>query len=570
MELLRHTFMMMPLPILLSTTSSTGNGLVTKSIKDFSGHPMLKQTLNASALVSTTAYINDAMGRPFQISNPYGPTDPVVYTTYSYDALGRVSTFTRPQLTNSIQNSYQFQYGPITFTDAGGMTHSGVSMNAIDPAGKQRLEFRDALDRLVRVDEPGGQPLSMTTPNSTYYSYDAVGHLLQIVAGQQTRTYQYDSLGRVLQSVIPETGYQAAAALYTDFGAPSQILDPRTLPGTTTHIATTFIYDALNRLKSVSYNDGTPSVAYTYGLPQATDNTGGRLASLTNGIAAETYQYDQMGHLTACKKTIAGQIYTVGYNYHPDGSAAGITYPSGRVVSFGEDAIGRINQILNNSSVLLNIGSFNADGEVLNETYGNNVTGAYTYNNQLQLASRVYSTAAGPLLSLAYNYGGSLDSGQIVGITDNVFSSRSTSYSYDALGRLVIAGTNDLTSSNTWQLQFSYDRYGNRLSQTPSGGTASMPSSQLLVDPTTNHVMSQGYSYDADGNMSSDSSFNYTFDALGQMTSVFPIGSTTPISNYSYDAKGLRVIKGNTVYIYSGEECSRGISERYSRRAARA
>ncbi|MGZ3610027.1 MAG: hypothetical protein ACXVBU_08180, partial [Ktedonobacteraceae bacterium] len=511
-------------------TSSTANGLVTKIVKDFSGRPMLKQTLNGSVLVSTTAYIDDAMGRPIQISNPYGPGDTVAFTNYSYDALGRVTSFTRPSLAGSSQNSYQIQYNATTFTDAAGNTHSGISVKTTDPAGKQRLQFRDAFGRLMRVDEPGGQPLSLATPNSTYYSYDAMGHLLQVLAGQQTRTYQYDSLGRVLQSVIPETGYQAASATYTDFGAPSQILDPRTLPGTSTHITTTFTYDTLNRLKSASYNDGTPSVTYTYGLPQSPDNTGGRLASLTNGTAAETYQYDLMGHLTVCKKTIAGQDYTIAYQYHPDGSAASITYPSGRIVAFGEDAIGRINQIQNNGVPLLNIGSFDAAGDVLNETYGNSVTGVYTYNNQLQLAARVYSTAAGPLLSLAYNYGGAQDSGQILGITDNVISSRSTSYVYDALGRLVTAGTNDLTAANTWQLQFAYDRYGNRLSEVPSGGTASMPSSQPLIDPTTNHVISQGYSYDAAGNMSSDSLFNYTFDALGEMTSVTPVGGTTAVS----------------------------------------
>ncbi len=935
------------------TVSSTTSNAITKSVKDFLGRSLLNEILNGSAIVSTTAFVNDAMGRPTQASNPYGPNDTALYTSYVYDPLGRTTSVTPPALAGTTQNNYQVQYSPTTFTDSAGVTHSGLSMQLTNPAGKSRLQFSDALGRLMRVDEPnaasngtnatasvaingslasaqsgapplasnsamtslvfpdgsphvfyignqhvyhlfwsssagwqgqdltvaaggplvgsgsglsslinaggcphvqyvdvnqhvndlwmgntspgclttwangdlmtwttapqalpgspltsmavagdananvfyvdvnhhinrfvwpksgtfhsedltattvgpqvgagsglsslinaggcphvqyvdvnqhvndlwmgnsspgclstwangdllswttgnasvagspltsmavagdgnahvfyvdvnshidrfvwpksgtfhsedltattnvvvdagtvslrvggftatacfgnstnsfcngkpvnttaaqvasalaqalsvpasgtsaiasgstinltwretgpnttaiaalisssdkptlfpngsfstqptsfsGGQGPPLTNPNSTYYSYDAQGHLLQIIQGQQTRTFQYDSLGRVTQSVIPETGYLAATIQYTDFGSLSQLTDPRVLPGTSIPLTTTFSYDTLNRIKTVTYNDGTPTVNYTYNPPGSSNNTGGRVSNVTNGVSSETYQYDVMGRPRVSSKVIGGQTYEIDYQYNPDGTLASITYPSGRVITYDEDALGRIADIKSNSSSLLTIGSYSPANKVLSETYGNGITGNYNFNNQLQLSAIKYSSSAGDLLNLAYNYGGAEDNGQILGIIDNVTSARGTSYIYDALGRLQTAGTNDLVSANTWQLQFTYDQYGNRLDETPTGGTASMPSNHVLVDATTNHIKSA--TYDAAGHMTSDGLFNYVFNAAGQMTAVNPLGSTTPLATFSYDAKGLRVIKNGTTYIYSGRK----------------
>lgn len=397
---------------------------------------------------------------------------------------------------------------------------------------------------------PSFDPSAVLT---TTYAYDALNNLLQTAQGQQTRTYQYDSLSRVTSNVIPETSYQTVSTTYTDFGAPSQVTDPRLAPGTSSHITTTYAYDQLNRPKTVTYNDGTPSITYTYNAPGSANNTGARLATVSNSVASENYQYDIVGRITLCSKTIGGQTYNTSYQYNPDGTLAKITYPSGRTVTLAEDGIGRLTQIGSNSISLLNIGSYNAAGEILSESYGNGVTGAYTYNGQFQLSTLQFSGPAG-ILNLTYNYGGPQDNGQIQGITDGLVSSRSTTYVYDELGRLKTAQTNDVTSANTWKLKFAYDRYGNRLSQIPVAGTANMPFNEVIVDPTTNHVMTGGVGYDAAGNMTSDGAFNYVYNAPDQMISVAPLGSVTPTATFAYDAAGLRVTKNSTIYIYSGRK----------------
>jgi RHS repeat-associated protein len=501
-------------------------GTIKATLTGFGETPVVESAIFGQG--SSTASVAGTLAAAFH-NDPYSPVDATVppgSSTITFTARTQGADPNNYSISIGEQSNYVSSFPAPSFANASVQLAGGVAPT------------------------PSLDPSVVLTTN---YSYDAMGNLLQVNQGQQTRAYQYDGLGRVTSSTIPETGYQAATASYTDFGAPSQIIDPRVAPGTSTHLSTTIGYDPLNRPQTISSSDGTPTVTYAYNPPGSANNTGGRLASVTNGVASEAYQYDIMGRPTVCQKTIAGQTYSIQYAYNADGTLSSITYPSGRTVNLGEDAIGRLTQIGTNGSNLLNIGSYNDAGEILTETFGNGVSGTYTYNNQLQLSTLKYAGAAS-VLNLAYNYGGAQDNGQIQSINDLLVSSRSTSYSYDELGRLQAAQTNDLVSSNTWAFKYSYDRYGNRLSEIPTGGTASMSMNEVLVDPTTNHITSGGYSYDAAGNMLSDGLYAYSYNALNQMTSVAPVGGSPATATFNYDANGLRVIKNSTVYIYSGRK----------------
>jgi RHS repeat-associated protein len=381
--------------------------------------------------------------------------------------------------------------------------------------------------------------VSLTNPLSTFSIYDAMGNLLKVIQGQQARTYQYDSLGRMTSSCVPEMNNQCTTYTYKDFGAVATKLDPRS-------ITTTYAYDNWAHLQTITYSDGTPTVTYTYGAPGASNLAAGRVTNVSNSSASEAYTYDNMGRITKCVKTIAGQSYTISYHY-TNGQLDYTTYPSGRVVYRDHDAIGRLNQVRTGGTTVWSAGSFNAAGEVLTTTYGNGMTGTYTYNNQLQLASILTANTSTPVLNLSYSYGGASDNGQITGITDGINGARSMTYLYDELGRLKIAQTTDLTSPNTWKLKFGYDRYGNRLSEIPAAGTASMPINEVAVDSTTNRLTN--LVYDADGNVINDNFHTYAYNALNQITSVDGANNT-----YAYDPNGLRVNRNGTVYIYSGSQ----------------
>src|SRR5262249_50426465 len=61
-----------------------------------------------------------------------------------------------------------------------------------------------------------GSAGSLVAPLTTFYSYDVLGNLLQVVQGQQTRTYGYDSLGRRTSSCPAETAPKCAVTTYND------------------------------------------------------------------------------------------------------------------------------------------------------------------------------------------------------------------------------------------------------------------------------------------------------------------------------------------------------------------
>jgi len=386
----------------------------------------------------------------------------------------------------------------------------------------------------------GGQepyPSGLAHPYVTQYNYDALGNLLQVNQGQQVRTFTYDSLNRPTSVKMPEKQNQAFTVTYTDFNAVATRTDAR-------GVITNYGYDSLDRLTGIQYSDGTPAVTYSFGATGAPNFGAGRLISATDGAGSETYQYDAMGRETKCIRVIGANTYVITYAYTADGRIASTTYPSGRIVNNTYDGVGRLTQVGTGGTSLFNVNSYNAAGQMLAALYGNGIQASYSYNNQLQVASILIGNAS-PLLNLSYNWGGASDDGLLMGVTDGVSPARTTSYTYDQLKRLASAQTVDLTSPGTWRLQFAYDRYGNRLSQTPTGGTASMPSNSVAIDPTTNRITTAGY--DADGNMTNDGVNTYTFDAENRITQVNGTANT-----YGYDGSGLRVTRNGNYYIYSG------------------
>ena len=81
---------------------------------------------------------------------------------------------------------------------------------------------------------------------------------------------------------------------------------------------------------------------------------------------------------------------------------------------------------------------------------------------------------------------------------------------------------------------YSYDRYGNRVSQTPlQGGYTFNPT----INPANNQITTSGYTYDAAGNMLNDGVHSYQYDAEGNL--VWVDGGST--AKYVYDVFNQRV-----------------------------
>ena len=402
----------------------------------------------------------------------------------------------------------------------------------------------------------GGTGNLGSNPSVTQYIYDARGNLTKIVEGAQTRSQNYDGLGRLKSTTLPESGNTTYSYL-TSAGA-SCSTNPFAVCFATDArgVTTTYTYDGLNRLTSQVYNVGstgvpaTATVSYTYGT-SASSNNNGRLVQMTDGAGSESYTYDVVGRLTQLSRVIKNTAYKITYGYNGANQLTSITYPSGRIVSPGYDATGRLTQIASGGTTYLSGLSYNSAQLPTRFNYGNGIAASRGFNDRLQLSSLSYALGTNTLLSLTYNYNDANgnNNGQIQGITDSRGAAYSTSYSYDGLGRLSQAQTNDLTAGNTWQLSFGLDRYGNRVSQTLTGGTASVYQPQLIADATTNRLSS--LSYDAAGNVTQDAANTYVYNGENELTQV-----TNANATYAYDGHRWRITKtvGRTTtnYIYSG------------------
>ncbi len=474
----------------------------------------------------------DPLGRTYKRANVHNST-PQYWTTNQFDALNRR---TKQILQDNSQTTYSYSTNTTTITD---------------PAGHPRKYQNDGLGRMTVVFEPDPSNNNSLTLQTTY-TYTVLDQQSVVTQGAQTRTYVYDDMGRLTSETNPEAG--TVNNQYNSFNKITQRTDGR-------GVVTAYGYDTLNRLHTITYTVtgttavATSSVSYSYGTNAAQFNNG-RLLTVTDGAGSETYSYDLLGRVTQVQEVINGNSYTVAYQYNLDGKITSLTYPSTRVVQPGYDTIGRLSSLSTGSTSLASGLTYDPSSRLTGFTYGNGITASFGFSpDRMQSQSLAYVKSGTTLFgqtAIGYSQNGG-NNGEITSVTDSVDSGRSAAYSYDALDRLSSAVTTGSTNYPKWGLSWTYDRYGNRLNQSVTSGSAPMNSN--TVSAATNYVINQGYTYDAGGNMTNDGVNVMTYDAENRTVTAAD-GSGT--ATYSYRASGRRVIKSfggtTTVYVYSGDQ----------------
>jgi RHS repeat-associated protein len=468
----------------------------------------------------------DAMGRVSQTSNPYRAGDALLWTTTQYDALSRPTFVTTPD--NAVVST----------------SYSGSTVTVIDQAGKDRQSRTDALGRLTQViEDPGAGGLNYQTA----YGYDVLDDLITVTQGIQSRSFVYDSLKRLTSATNPESGtlsYQYDAA-----GNLTQKIDAR-------GVVISYGYDSLNRATSRSYNDGTPSVTYTYDSPGIA-YAKGRLTSLSSSVSATNYTaFDALGHATSSQQITDAQTYTLGYTYNLAGALISEVYPSGRTISTAYDTAGRITSVAGQKSgepakTYASALSYTAHGAVRQIQLGNGLWEHTLFNSRLQPTEIGLGTSStdSSKLQLSYTYGTTTNNGNVQMQTISMPGLQLTqSYIYDSLNRLQSAQENNGAS---WRQTFLYDRYGNRNFDV-ANTTQAMVGLNLAIDQSTNRYSSGQGSilYDAAGNLTRDfQGHTFSFDAENHQSS-YDNGAAT----YAYDPDGRRVKKLTgtiaAIYIY--------------------
>jgi YD repeat-containing protein len=492
----------------------------------------------------TTSYDYDHAGQLVKVTLPDGS-----YLTYTYDAahrltelsdnLGNRITYTLDAMGNrtaeqvrdpsdNLAQTRSREYSSLNrlFHELGAQSqkteyaydNQGNVTSVKDPLDKVTASEYDALNRLKQVTDPG--------LGVTQYGYNGLDALTSVSDPRSLITgYTVDGLGNLTQQQSPDTGtttntYDSAGNLLTQTDAKEQV--------------TTYVYDALNRVALITFDDGSKQ-QYIY---DTATNGIGRLASITeldpaNQQANQTsYAYDSHGRVLSISAAHAGVIYNLGYSYDSSGRLSGLTYPSGRIVAYGFDALGRVNQVSTTKAsttqmVVQNV-QYHPFGGVKGYTLGN----GQVYARSIDLDGRIASYTLG---SKTFAIGYDLAS-RIAMISDLDVVVNMNTYGYDALDRLVSATTPGVPYA------YGYDAVGNRTSKTVSA----------VIEPytysgTSNRITTVGartFSFDPNGSTIADGNNTYAYDSRGRMMQATSVLGAT---NYKVNALGQRMRKTNSL-----------------------
>jgi RHS repeat-associated protein len=443
----------------------------------------------------------DALGRLLQDIGAAGQT-----MAYTYDANGNPLTVTDP-LTRVAQKSFDPLNRLVKLTD----TAKGVMTAAYDAHNR---------------------PTSVTDPNGavTTYVYDGFGDLIQRVSPDSgTKVYHYDAGGNATQSVDAS----GAVANHT--------------------------YDALDRLLSTTYPaDPAENVALTYDQPSAAFGIG-RLTALTDAAGGLSLTYDERGNVVKETRVIGTVTLNTAYTYDAANRLSSIVYPSGFVVAYTRDSMGRTTAVSaqppdgSPAVPVLSKVAYQPFGPVNSMTFGNGVTESRSFDQDYRLTT-LTDTGAGALQSLTYSYDAD---DNVTKIADGVTAANSQTFAYDALNRLTAA------TGGYGAVAYTYDSVGNRLTQSQTGLNQASSAANYSYAPRSNQLVSvsaggvnQAIGYTRTGHINSFNPAaaaitNLTYNQAGRLASA--TAGSDPAAQYTYDAFGHRLVKtgaSTTLYQY--------------------
>jgi RHS repeat-associated protein len=390
--------------------------------------------------------------------------------------------------------------------------------------------------------------------NRTKYQYDANGNLLSAVqSGSRQRTFVYDSLSRLTQSNNPESG----AVSYT-YDADGNVLTKTDARGVTI----SYSYDVLNRLRGKTYSNGDPPVTYAYdqaaclGRPACYNL--GRRTTMTDAAGSEQFSYDQMGRIPTEQRTTGGITKPTSIAFNFDGSVKTLTYPSGTAITYAVDSAGRpFSAIDQSSKTYANGATYAPQGALAGLTLGTTVNLSNTYNNRLQPNEIKAFSAGSTVMDLTYGFvdANGNNNGSVTQIINNVDGTRSQTFAYDALNRIITgetASTYAASPAHCWGESYQYDNqttggaWGNLTNiNVASSAYNGCTQETLNVSATPqNQLSATGFSYDLAGNMLSDSANGYIWNAESELKSAAGV-------TYTYDGDGNRLQKSSgKIYWY--------------------
>ncbi|WP_080753198.1 RHS repeat-associated core domain-containing protein [Janthinobacterium lividum] len=543
----------------LATSKIDINGITTAYSYDSIG--------NLLAEIKNGRTITYAYNHARQVSTISSPDGSMV--RYKYNAAGRLESvgnalneFTNLAIdvpANSLRASSPRHYAEINGTVPVAVATTDFSSTTIlDSLGRPYTTLGNNAQRVEKRYDNNGNLTSMMDAQgrTTYYQYDAANRLANTTTPDGgVTTFEYDSRGN-LESVTDPRPLQTSYT-YNSFGQVTSIISPDT--GTTIYaydsagrlmseknaagIVIQYSWDVLGRKTSRSSNGYVETFTYdegTYGK--------GRLTRFNDDTGQTSYSYNAAGEIIKQVNNIYGGLHTTSWNYDTAGRLTSMSYPTGVVISYQYDGVGRIASITSSQGAWSTIAdSFlyqPANGQRYAWRFGNNKPRKVTYD------------ADGRTTSL---YGG----GQHVDIeyspVDNL--TKMTDYGNPAQSQVLDYDMADRVTS-IWRdgdsQFFAIDQAGNRTQHTRKG-----TGYNFVSDADSNQLASwsgngqfRNFTYDAIGNVASESRHDgyrtYMYDTFNR---IFGINVNGTVSAYRSNALNQRVYRnaaGTTTFSIYG------------------
>jgi YD repeat-containing protein len=408
---------------------------------------------------------------------------------------------------------------------------NGARRKITDPRGNETTTTFQVFDapsyeQPLRVQAPAG--VDQVIDRNVYGEVGAIHQMAGDPRGE--RQYVYDAFHRVCRVIEPETGntvmqydgadnvVQTARGIAVDGAGCLAAVD---MPAGATVVRG---FDAMNRLTSVAYPDGSPSVTMAY------DGLGNPVTAQSGVDTIWSYVRNNMNLMSLERLQVDGRQWDIAYDYDAKGALSSITYPDDKVVGYSPDALGRATQAGSYATTV----SYFPDGNLDSFAFGSGAVYTASENGRKTLQDFAYGVAGAAVIdqSLGYDLADNITS-----ITDNLPGApRSKTFTYDALNRLATAES-PLWGKDTYH----YDVLNNITGvDTLSGGVTTGRSynyglSNRLDSITTTGGVTSSYGYDVRGNVTNRAGQVMAFDLADRLSGI------TGIANYAYDANGRRV-----------------------------
>lgn len=358
-----------------------------------------------------------------------------------------------------------------------------------------------------------------------------------------TRRYYYNSKRELCRISEPDVGhtlyaYNASGWLMSyQKGAPQGTTC--TAPSGVTKV--TLQRDDVGRITKRDYASiNTPDVNKTY-------DANGNVLTVTRGGVNWTYTYNNLNMPTSEQLQVDGQQFNIAYNYNSAAHLSAMTYPSGDLVSFYPDGLGRAREAKHGSIRYADNIEYHVNGQIMSMDYYNGFEFTQTFNNRLLPERLTTKKGNAKAVDILYQYD---KRKSVTRMFDYANTGNHRYMSYDGLERLVAA-------SGPWGAgHFSYDSFGNI--QQKNLGSRHVTLTYDTNNRLTRSVDTGGmggntgtriFSYDTRGNTTRAGSTYFSYDTADQ-----PITMTRPglSGTYRYDGnfKRVKVTVGNK-HIYN-------------------